>query len=139
MPTSPSQTFTNDRLMNFYSDVPHQQQAVRLKPSTVFAKATILGEIGTTGVFAAYASGNADGTETPKCILDRACATDASGNITFGATATGGYNGETHPTAPAFFNGSFRTTELVGFDANAATKLGGHLVSGSIADGVYTF
>jgi hypothetical protein len=62
MPTSPSQTFTNDRLMNFYSDVPHPQQAVRLKPSTVFPKGCTLGEIGTTGVFAAYASGNADGS-----------------------------------------------------------------------------
>lgn len=140
MPTTPIQRFTNDRLLPMYVGPDHPETNVALAPSIVYLKGTILGEItATPGTFAAYASGNVNGSETPKSILDRACATDAAGNITYGATPTGGVNGETHLTVPAFFGGAFKTSELVGLDANAATKLGGHLVNGTLADGIYSF
>ncbi|MEA2573945.1 MAG: hypothetical protein QOH93_1243 [Chloroflexia bacterium] len=139
MPQNPSKTFSNARLIPFYPGVPHPQQAVRLKPSTVFEQGRLVGEIGTTGVFSPYDADNEDGTEIPKGIVDRPCATDAQGEITYGAAATGGPSGETHLTVPAYFGGAFKTTDLVGLDENAATVLGGHLISGSIADGIYSF
>jgi hypothetical protein len=90
----------------------------------------------TAGTFGAYAAGNADGTQTAKCILSYDCATDAAGNVTIGGTAAGGSTfGETYPTAPAYFSGIFDTKELVGLDAAGAGQLG-RLWSGTVADGV---
>lgn len=140
MPTTPVNTFSAAVLVPMYPTPPSACQPVKLGNSLTLAKGTVLGEVtATPGTFKAYASGNVDGSETPKCILQYDSATDASGNITFGTTAVGGEFGETHKVAPAYYGGAFKTSELVGFDANAATKLGGHLVSGTVADGVYAF
>jgi hypothetical protein len=62
-------------------------------------------------------------------------ATDASGNITFGAAATGGFWGETELSAAAWFTGDFATNDLVGLDANAIAG-GLKLVSGTISSGI---
>ena len=140
MATTPVNTFSAAVLVPMYATPPHAIQPDKLATSDVLAKGTVVGEAtATPGTFKAYASGNVDGSETPKGFLQYDCATDASGNITFGTAATGGEFGETHKTAPVYFAGVFKTSELVGFDANAATKLGGHLVSGTVADGVYAF
>lgn len=87
------------------------------------------------GTFAAYAAGNTDGSQNPTCILKFPCATDASGQITYGTVAGGGEWGQSSISTPAYFGGYFRTQELVGLDANAVTKLG-KLSSGTIASGV---
>jgi hypothetical protein len=92
-----------------------------------------------TGMFKAYLSGSTDGSQIPKAILEYDCATDANGNITYGGASGGGPFGETFPTVPAYFGGAFKTSQLTGFDANANTVLGGHLISGTNADGVYVF
>lgn len=140
MASSPTYTYSEDQLIPMYPNIPHPVQPVKLAASTVFPKGCVIGEVtATPGTFKPYASGNADGSETPKCILQYPCATDASGNITFGGAATGGEHGETFKSAPAFMGGAFKTSELSGFDANAADKLGGHLVSGTVANGVYSF
>lgn len=93
----------------------------------------------TTGVTAntyrAYASGSSDGSQTPTGVLEYDVVTDAAGQVTYGAQAGGGEWGQTYPDAPMFISGAFLVSELVGFDANAATKLGGHYASA----GVYVF
>jgi len=91
----------------------------------------------TPGQYAAYASGNTDGTQIPKVILMRDCQTDASGNITESPTASqvGGQWGQTYKTTPAYFTGPFSIGDLVGLDANAVTVMGGRLVQGNLTDG----
>jgi hypothetical protein len=89
----------------------------------------------TGGTFAAYAAGNTDGSQNPKCILKHPSATDAFGNVTLGGTAGGGEWGQAYSYAQAYFSGFFRTKDLVGLDAGAATALGG-LSSGTLADGI---
>jgi hypothetical protein len=101
-------------------------------PTATIAHTTIGRSAGT---YAAYASGNGDGTQVAKCILPYACATDASGNITMGATASGGFWQQTSPSIDAYFKGHFDTTQLVGLDAAGAANLG-RLVSGTAAAGV---
>lgn len=83
----------------------------------------------TAGTYQAYASG------TAKCILSYSCATDASGYITFGTAATGGYWGETHRSVPAYFTGIFDTSKLTGLNTTSAGHLG-KLLSGSVSSGV---
>jgi hypothetical protein len=79
---------------------------------------------------------NAAGAGTPTCLNCYACATDGAGNVTFGGQAGGAYlTGATWPGAMAYFGGSFATTDLVGLDANAVTRLG-RLASGTIANGI---
>jgi hypothetical protein len=73
----------------------------------------------TAGTYAAYASGNADGSQVPKCILRHDCATDGGGNIALGGAAASPEYGITRPETPAYFSGYFRASDLVGLDANA--------------------
>lgn len=70
-----------------------------------------------------------DGSENPTCVLQYPCATDASGNITFGTVAGGDPLGITYPVAPAFSKGDFSTADLLqsgagSIDARAVAKLG---------------
>jgi hypothetical protein len=85
--------------------------------------------------YAAYNDGASDGTQTAKCILPYACATDTAGNITLGTSATGGFYGETMSSIGAYFAGYFDTSQLTGLDANGVTDLG-RLISGTVTAGV---
>src|SRR5207247_2338692 len=99
------------------------------------------GEVSATpGLYAAYASGNVDGSQNPKMVLEYACATDANGLITFGDVSTGEEYGQKHLTAPAFSFGDFRSEDLpqsgVGaIDATAITNGLGRLLEGSVVTG----
>ena len=139
MPTTATRTFDCARI------VPLEESLVldvRLKPSTTYQKGSLIGEIsGSRGLFADYASGNVDGTETPKAILPYACATDSAGLITFGDVSTGGEVQEKHQVAPAIFLGVVKTADLpqtgVGaIDATAITNAGWKLLQGDAADGI---
>jgi hypothetical protein len=101
-------------------------------PAASFARTTT-GR--TKNTYANYVGGNSDGTEVARCILDRDCATDAGGNITWGPSAVGGYAGDTYKSTPAWFRGFFDTKEILGLDAAAVVELG-RLWSGTVADGV---
>jgi hypothetical protein len=76
-----------------------------------------------------------DGSQVPKAILKYACATDAAGNVTFGGAAGNAFGLPAEKCAPAYWAGTFRTTDLVGLDAGAVTALG-RLISGTLANGV---
>jgi hypothetical protein len=92
----------------------------------------------TAGQYTTYASGNSDGSQAARVILAIGCTVDASGLITFSSTSgqVGGWWGERRATAPAYFKGIFQTSQLVGLDANAVTNLGGHLVEGTVTNGI---
>lgn len=93
----------------------------------------------TTGVgpknsFGLYASGNSDGTQTPKGLLAYPCTVDNQGNISI-------FPYPFQPTvkvAPMYFGGTFALEDLTGLDANAVTKLAGLISIGAIG-GVGTF
>jgi hypothetical protein len=85
--------------------------------------------------YAPYADANSDGTQTARCILPYACATDPQGNVTYGAQAGGGFWGESYPCTTAYFAGYFDTSKLVGLDANGVADLG-KLIAGTVAAGI---
>jgi hypothetical protein len=137
MPTAPIATFGAQRLIPLKDPGDSGRINVNLKPSSTFAAGTILGEItATPGTYGAYATGNVDGTAAATLILEYACVTDASGNVTFG-TGTAGQSewGQTYKGAPVFVSGIFATQDLVGLDAGAVTKLG-RLLQGTTTSGM---
>lgn len=87
------------------------------------------------GTFKAYNDSNTDGSQVARAILRYACATDSSGNITFGTASGGGVYGQTYKSAPAFVAGAFQTSDLTGLDAAAVTDLG-RIIEGVLASGI---
>jgi hypothetical protein len=139
MPTTPIQTWGMGRLDPFLEAEEADEQAVNLIPSTTFLKGTLLGELtATPGLFKAYASGNADGSQVPKCVLRYDCVTDAAGLITLGGGPTGvsEHAGEKTRSVDAFYSGIFKTTDIVGLDAAAVTAMAARLISGILSNGV---
>lgn len=103
---------------------------------------TTAGVAVTPGQYKAYASGNSDGSQIPKCILMRACQSDASGNITESSTSgqAGGQWGQTYLVTDAYYTGAFRVADIIGLDANAVTVLGGRFIQGKLSDdGIFVF
>lgn len=72
----------------------------------------------------------------PTHVMQYACITDASGNITFGSSITAGAAewGQTYKGAPAYRSGEFSCADLVGLDTFALRTMG-RLVQGTIAAG----
>lgn len=136
MPTTAIATFGAGRVDPLKDPKDGDIEVINLKVSTTFAAGTILGEVtATPGTYAPYASGNVDGSQNPTHVLQYACVTDASGNITFGAGPAGTSEwGQTFKGAPAYRSGEFNCADLVGLDANAVTKLG-RLVQGTVSSG----
>lgn len=136
MPSNvPVATFGYGRVDPFREAEDADVRNVNLKASTTFAAGTIVGEVtATPGTYGPYASGNTDGTQNPVGVLQYACVTDSSGNITFGNTAGSSEWGNTSKAAPIYMSGYFRTEDLVGLDANAVTKLG-RLIQGTTSSG----
>jgi hypothetical protein len=132
MPNAPVTVFSGLRLDPYMDPDDALEFAISLKASTSYAKGTVLGEItATPGTFAAYATGNGDGSNTPRCILQYAAVTDASGNITIA-----GEQGMTRKDVPAYFAGTFACADLVGLDAGGVTAAGWRLINGSATTGV---
>lgn len=105
-------------------------------PATAVAHTTS-GTAGTPGTFAPYDGDNTDGSQNPTHILQYACVTDASGNVTFGAGPAGTSEfGQTSKGAPAYRSGLFSCADLVGLDANAVAKMG-RLVKGNLQSGEF--
>ena len=95
--------------------------AAKLAPSLTLARGTVLGKITATGRLAAYNNANANGTETAVAILVHDVATDASGNHYLGSSATASSTNLPRQDTSIYVAGVFDTTELTGWDANAAT------------------
>lgn len=99
--------------------------AMQFGPNLTIAKGTMIGQITATGKGAAYASGNADGSQVN--IVGPATydfVTDANGNVILGgAGSVAGIANSIDQTAEVYWKGSFLETELIGLDANAVTVL----------------
>lgn len=144
MPTTATNTFDYSILKPMYEPEEEAMIQVNLPASSSFLKGAILGELAATlGTAAGYLSTNSDGSQIAKYIMPQPCSTDASGNITVGSTtAGGGLYGVTYKTIGVYYRGTFKTSELQQtgttgkVDANAITNMNGHLISGTVADGV---
>jgi len=131
MPAAATWTFSRNKLIALYHENKAQRMNVALGNSLTLAQGTVLGEVtATPGVYIAYASGHSDGSQVAKCILEYACTTDASGNITMD-----GEWGQTVKAVPAFLPNSgvaFSIADLTGLDATALTALGGSIAQGAL-------
>jgi hypothetical protein len=139
MPTAAANTYTGAGIVPVYAKPEPARHHVKLGNSVSLAAGTVMGELtASPGTFKAYASGNADGSQNPKGILEFACATDGSGNITVGSTTAGaqGFT-TTAKSCPVFFRGCFSTAELTGLDATALTNSPSwNLKNGTVSSGV---
>lgn len=108
---------------------------INIVPSQMLARGTVMGELtATPGTFKPYASGNVDGSQIPKGVLQYALTTDGGGNITIANEF-----GIAQKAAPMYVSGIFKTTDLAGLDANAVAVLQGRYVTGVLADGILAF
>jgi hypothetical protein len=107
---------------------------------TANAASVTTGVVATLGTYKAWDEYGTDGSQFAKAILEYDCATDSSGNITFGGASGGGDKGQTWPVAPAFIKGSFATADLVqsgvGMICAANVAQLGRLVEGTTVNGV---
>lgn len=101
------------------------------------------GQAGSNGTYKAYLSSSTDGSETAKAILEFACATDSSGNITLGTGSAGGDKQQfaVNASVPAFVAGTFRCEDLqqtagAGQLTEAAVASLGVLIAGSVTNGL---
>lgn len=88
----------------------------------------------TAKTFAAYASGNSDGSQNPSLILEYPCVTDVNGNIISDPYLPG-----VAPSASAFFCGTFDCADLTGLDTNAVSKMNGLVIAGTVTAGTFRF
>ena len=139
MPINPSTTWTNAGLMPIVNPLDAVMIDVALKASTTYQAGAVLGELtATLGTYAPYLSTNSDGSQNAKVILKYACVTDASGNIGYGPSTSGGEWGETTTAAPVYISGTFQISDMQltggagALDAAGATSLG-RIVEGSVA------
>jgi hypothetical protein len=111
----------------------------KIPASTTLAKGTVVGEMADTlGTVDAYATGGSNGLNTALGIMVYDVISDASGNITFGTTATGDEFGVEHLSCPVYVKGTFRTNDLTGLDAAGVADMNGHL-TGTVSDGILRF
>lgn len=106
---------------------------------TVGGVATTVAVVATTagnrlGLWGPYNDAVNDGREVARAIAVYDMRTDNFGRVVY-TGANSPEHGIYHNSAPAWFKGSFATTDLVGLDANGIADLG-RLESGTLADGV---
>ncbi len=99
--------------------------AAQLGASLTLAAGTVLGKVTATNKLAAYNDTLTNGTQVAVGILVYATCTDASGNHYLGATATASEANLPHKDASVYIAGTFRTTDLTGYDAAALADLQG--------------
>jgi len=76
--------------------------------------------------FKPYASGNTDGSQVAKGLLQYDCSTDTQARVTVG----GSDYSEQQRAVPIIVSGTFKTADLTGIDATSVGNLG-RLISGS--------
>lgn len=97
--------------------------AAQLGDSLTLAAGTVLGKKTADNKLYAYNDSLTNGLQTAVAILVYATATDASGNHYTGDSATPSDTNLPHRDCSIYIAGTFRTTDLTGYDANAGTDL----------------
>lgn len=86
------------------------------------------------GYFANYNDAASDGTQTARCILQYDVTVNPFGQVTYGQGISPDIGGVRGKGIPAFFNGIFRCSDLIGLDANGVADLGRLIVGTAYTD-----
>jgi len=117
MPTTPSNTYTNEVLQPYL----HADNAAVYPfvpgPSLYFQAGAFLQPLGSAPTKLIPVPSGVAGT--PVAINKRSFSTDANGAITYGSPSGGGEFGQTYTTAECFLRGAFKTADLVQVGAGA--------------------
>lgn len=93
------------------------------------------GSAGTPGTYGPYSATATNGLQLPTGVLQYACTTDASGNVSPGTSTSGNEWGVTRKYAQMYVQGEFSCADLVGLDMNCITVGFGRLVQGTVTSG----
>lgn len=77
-----------------------------------------------------------DGRQIPRCLLEVGCFTDADGAIWIGDALRSTESQFPIAKVPAWFSGTFRTTDVPNLDARAISLLG-RLITGDLSSGLF--
>jgi hypothetical protein len=92
------------------------------------------GAAGTPGVYDKYDSASVTGLAVPTAVLEYACTTDSSSNITMGDGTISQDHGITSKNAPVFLGGYFVASEINALTPQTLALLGGRIVQGQWAN-----
>lgn len=140
MPTTAFDTYTGlAGLMPYMDPETAHMRVVPMVPAGsgttyAIAKGTVLGEVTATRKYKAYATAAVDGSGVAMLIAQQDCTVDDAGNVTITTDRTFSEKG-----LPAYYCGVFKTTDLVGLDADAVTDLKARFIAGVLADGIFRF
>jgi hypothetical protein len=97
------------------------------------------GVAATYGTWKEYSAASTDGSQTGPCrILQYACATDSSGNITMGTASGGGSNDETVQNVPAWVSGDFACADVPNMTEALLDTFGGRMIQGTVySNGIF--
>lgn len=127
------ETFTNDRLKPTAFPDMARKTSGRFVANATFAKGQAVGRVTSSGLLTAYNSGASDGSQVCLGFTEFAFRTDANGAIFLGdETPTDSQRAVALTEAPYFIAGTFNTTELAGYDANALTNLRGRVIAPNV-------
>jgi hypothetical protein len=86
------------------------------------------------GYFKNYDDAAGDGSQTARCILQYDVTVNPYGQVTYGQGISPDIGGTRGKGIPAFFNGVFRCSDLIGLDANGVADLGRLIVGTAYTD-----
>jgi hypothetical protein len=139
VPTTAVNTYSATRCVPIMDGKSARQLSVNVAASTTLQKGHVVGEVSASpGTYAAYATGNVDGTQNPKGIMQFGLTTDASKNI----TSFGDWGATTKDT-PIWVSGVFDIADLydsgsAGILAATVTALEARVIEGVASGGRYT-
>jgi hypothetical protein len=130
MPLTAALSFTATKLEPAYAPDTAITDALPIASGTYVA-GQLLGQLTTGGKFAAYASGNSNGTQVARVIAQYDMVSNGT-NVSLGTALLAG---ETETSGPVYLAGYFKTEELTGLDSVALASLG-RLVLGATTSGI---
>ncbi len=133
MPTTPRETYTVTCLQPHMDPGDARTIDVEFEASLTLAAGTLLGRVTATGRHKAYTTAAVDGSGVWEgLILQWPITTDASRNVSI----QGDDNASTSKTAPAFWKGAFKCSDLTGLDTDAVADANARVILGSVSTGI---
>jgi hypothetical protein len=105
-----------------------RMDAASLAPSLDLAAGTVLGKITATGKLAAYSTSLTNGLGVAVAILAYDTSTDADGKHYLGDSDVPSETNLPHNDCQVYVAGTFRTTDLTGYDADALADFNGRVL-----------
>lgn len=134
MPTTPLNTYVDNKLIPSRDPDGAAQERFQMTPSTTFTKGMAVAIVTATGKVGIYADAGAGGLGVFRGLSPYAAVSDASGNIT---VQGGNILAGTQDTIPVFIAGYFFSADTSGVDAAALADVGGHIVWGDLTTGEF--